>query len=163
MTAEEFNRVYRAHLADLTRFLARRLPSDSVEDIAADLFEIAWNKRTSITAGGELPWLYKTARYLIANHRRKQSGRIAILERLAEPVAAPSAESVAIADISMAAAWNALSPREQEVLALWAFEGLDSPEIAKSLGQSANAINIRLSRAKKNLLEGFEKTSSPTT
>ncbi|MEL0291892.1 MAG: sigma-70 family RNA polymerase sigma factor, partial [Aquiluna sp.] len=116
MTAEEFNRVYRAHLADLTRFLARRLPSDAVEDIAADLFEIAWNKRTSITAGDELPWLYKTARYLIANHRRKQTGRMAILERLAEPVAAPSAEAVAIADISMAAAWNALSPREQEVL-----------------------------------------------
>ena len=163
MTAEEFNRVYRAHLADLTRFLARRLPSDAVEDLAADLFEIAWNKRGSITAGEELPWLYKTARYLIANHRRKQSGRLAILERVAEPVAAPSAEAVALADISMAAAWNALSPKEQEVLALWAFEGLEPDDIAKALGQSANAVNIRLSRAKKNLLQGYEKTSSPTT
>ena len=163
MTAEEFNRVYRAHLTDLTRFLARRLPGDAVEDIAADLFEIAWNKRSSITAGEELPWLYKTARYLIANHRRKQSGRLAIFQRLAEPVAAPSAEAVAIADITLAEAWNALSPKEQEVLALWAFEGLEPDNIAKALGQSANAVNIRLSRAKKNLLQGFEKTSSSTT
>ena len=89
MTAEEFNRVYRAHLTELTRFLARRLPSDVVEDLAGDLFEIAWKKRTSITSGEELPWLYKTARYLIANYRRKQSGRIAILERFFEPVVAP--------------------------------------------------------------------------
>lgn len=163
MTAEEFNRVYRAHLTDLTRFLARRLPGDAVEDIAADLFEIAWNKRSSITAGEELPWLYKTARYLVANHRRKQSGRLAIFQRLAEPVAAPSAEAVAIADITMAEAWSALSPKEQEVLALWAFEGLEPDNIAKALGQSANAVNVRLSRAKKNLLQGFEKTSSPTT
>ena len=163
MTAEEFNRVYRAHLTDLTRFLARRLPSEAVEDLAADLFEIAWNKRRSITTGEELPWLYKTARYLIANFRRKHSGRQAILERLTEPVAAPSAEAVAIADISMAAAWDALAAKEQEVLALWAFEGLEPPEIAKALGQSPNAVNIRLSRAKKNLLAGFEKTDPQIT
>lgn len=163
MTAEEFNRVYRAHLPEITRFLARRLPSESVEDIAGDLFEIAWNKRSSIRAGEELQWLYKTARYLIANYRRKQSGRLAIFERLREPVAAPSAESVAIADLAMADAWQKLPEKEREALALWAIEGLEPRDIAKVLGQSENAINIRLSRAKKNLLMAFEKTGEETT
>jgi len=163
MTAEEFNRVYRAHLPEITRFLARRLPSESVEDIAGDLFEIAWNKRSSIRAGEELQWLYKTARYLIANDRRKQSGRLAIFERLREPVAAPSAESVAIADLAMADAWQKLPEKEREALALWAIEGLEPRDIAKVLGQSENAINIRLSRAKKNLLMAFEKTGEETT
>ena len=163
MTAEEFNRVYRAHLPEITRFLSRRLPSESVEDIAGDLFEIAWNKRSSIRAGEELQWLYKTARYLIANDRRKQSGRLAIFERLREPVAAPSAESVAIADLAMADAWQKLPEKEREALALWAIEGLEPRDIAKVLGQSENAINIRLSRAKKNLLMAFEKTGEETT
>jgi RNA polymerase sigma-70 factor (ECF subfamily) len=163
MTAEEFNRVYRAHLTELTRFLARRLPSEAVEDIAGDLFEIAWNKRSSIRAGEELPWLYKTARYLIANHRRKQSGRLAIIERLREPVAAPSAEAVALADLAMADAWQALVEKEREALALWALEGLEPSQIAFVLGQSENAVNVRLSRAKKNLLVAFEKTGEETT
>jgi RNA polymerase sigma-70 factor (ECF subfamily) len=163
MTAEEFNRVYRAHLTELTRFLARRLPSEAVEDIAGDLFEIAWNKRSSIRAGEELPWLYKTARYLIANHRRKQSGRLAIIDRLREPVAAPSAESVALADLAMADAWQALPEKEREALALWALEGLEPSQIAFVLGQSENAVNVRLSRAKKNLLVAFEKTGEETT
>jgi RNA polymerase sigma factor (sigma-70 family) len=163
MTAEEFNRVYRAHLTELTRFLARRLPSEAVEDIAGDLFEIAWSKRSSIRAGEELPWLYKTARYLIANHRRKQSGRLAIIERLREPVAAPSAEAVALADLAMADAWHALPEKDREALALWALEGLEPSQIALVLGQSENAVNIRLSRAKKNLLVAFEKPGEETT
>ena len=163
MTAEEFNRVYRAHLTELTRFLARRLPSEAVEDIAGDLFEIAWNKRSSIRAGEELPWLYKTARYLIANHRRKQSGRLAIIDRLREPVAAPSAEAVALADLAMADAWQSLPEKEREALALWALEGLEPSQIAFVLGQSENAVNVRLSRAKKNLLVAFEKTGEETT
>jgi RNA polymerase sigma-70 factor (ECF subfamily) len=163
MTAEEFNRVYRAHLTELTRFLARRLPSEAVEDIAGDLFEIAWSKRSSIRAGEELPWLYKTARYLIANHRRKQSGRLAIIERLREPVAAPSAEAVALADLAMADAWHALPEKDREALALWALEGLEPSQIALVLGQSENAVNVRLSRAKKNLLVAFEKPGEETT
>lgn len=163
MTAEEFNRVYRAHLTEITRFLARRLPSESVEDVASDLFEIAWNKRAVIRQGEELPWLYKTARYLIANFRRKQAGRSTILERFREPVAAPSAESIAIADLTMAAAWDALPAREREVLSLWAFEGLEPSEIALAVGQTENAVNVRLSRAKKSLLTGFEKNEEQTT
>lgn len=163
MTAEEFNRVYRAHLTELTRFLARRLPSEVVEDIASDLFEIAWKKRSSITGGEELPWLYKTARYLIANYRRKQSGRIAILERFLEPVVAPSAESIALAELAMAGAWRSLGDREQEVLALWAIEGLEPNQIALVLSLSENAVNIRLSRAKKNLLDAFEKNGKEVT
>lgn len=163
MTAEEFNRVYRAHLTEITRFLARRLPGEIVEDIAGDLFEIAWNKRSSIRSGEELSWLYKTARYLIANYRRKQSGRLAIIDRLREPVAAPSAESVALADLAMADAWKMLPEKERETLSLWAIEGLEPGNIAKVLGQSENAVNIRLSRAKKNLLAAYEKNGEETT
>ena len=92
MTSEEFGALFRAHISEISRFLARRLPADQVDDLASDLFEIAWNKRSSIPQGLELPWLYKTARYLIANHRRKEAGRIAILATLSEPVGAPSAE-----------------------------------------------------------------------
>lgn len=151
MSPEEFNTVFRALLPDVSRFLARRVPVADVEDLAADLFELAWSKRSQIESGLELAWLYKSARYLIANHYRKQSGRTRIFASLQEPVAAPSAESIAIADIELSEAWSLLANKDQEVLALWSFEGLEVPQIAKVLEISDNAANIRLSRARSSL------------
>ena len=163
MTAEEFGALFRAHIAEISRFLARRLPADQVEDIASDLFEIAWSKRASIPKDFELPWLYKTARYLISNHRRKESGRVSILASLAEPVAAPSAEAVALADLELSQAWRKLPAKEQEVLAMWSFDGLEPEQIARALAISTNAVNVRLSRAKKNLLQELEKSNESAT
>ena len=163
MTAEEFGALFRAHIVEISRFLARRVPESQAEDIASDLFEIAWTKRNSIPPGLELPWLYKTARYLISNHRRKESGRAAIFATLSEPVAAPSAESLALADLELSQAWSKLNEKEREALALWALDGLEPREIAVALGLSVNAVNIRLSRAKKNLLAELENSETPTT
>lgn len=151
MTPEQFNSVYRAQLTEITRFLARRVHDSDVEDLAADLFAIAWDKRSSIPEGLELPWLYKTARYLIANHRRKATNRSRILSLLTPPEAAPSAESVAIADLGLGAAWEKLTGPERELISLWSFEGLDAKEIATVLEISPNASAIRLSRAKEKL------------
>jgi RNA polymerase sigma-70 factor (ECF subfamily) len=161
MTPEQFNTIYRSQLGEISRFLARRVAPHEVEDLAADLFEIAWSKRASIPEGLELPWLYKTARYLIANHRRKAQNRSRIFNMLAAPEAAPSAESIALADMGLGSAWEKLSVGDQELMALWALEGLDAKEIAVVMEISANASAIRLSRAKeklKNLLaeENFE-------
>ena len=152
MSPEEFNAVFRALLPEVSKFLARRVDREDVEDLAADLFELAWSKRNQIESGFELPWLYKSARYLIANHHRKQSGRTRILASLAEPVSAPSAESIALADLELSDAWKRLSPKEQELLALWAFENLGVREISKVLSITENASNIRLTRAKQKLI-----------
>lgn len=151
MSPEDFNAIFRALLPEVSKFLTRRVNRDDVEDLAADLFELAWSKRNQIERGFELPWLYKSARYLIANHQRKQSGRTRILANLAEPVSAPSAESLALADIELSDAWGQLSSREQELLSLWAFENLTAKDIAVVLSISENASNIRLTRAKQKL------------
>lgn len=164
MSPEEFNAIFRALMPEVSRFLSRRVAQAEVEDLAADLFELAWSKRSQIKPGLELPWLYKSARYLISNHHRKQSGRTKILAMLQEPVAAPSAELIALADLELAEAWKQLSLKDREILGLWSFEGLDAPEIAKVLEISANAANIRLSRAKTALREKLaEKNSSLDT
>ena len=162
MSPEEFSNLFRAQLPEISRFLSRRLPEADVEDLAADLFELAWSKRSEIPSGLELPWLYKSARYLIANHLRKAANRSRILGLLSEPIAAPSAEAIAIEDLSLRTAWGQLAPSEQELLSLWAFEGLGHKEIAVALSISENAAAIRLTRAKKHLqeiLQESEKTN----
>jgi RNA polymerase sigma-70 factor (ECF subfamily) len=117
---------------------------------------VAWSKKTQIPEGFELPWLYKTARYLVSNFHRKQSGRNNVLARLTEPVAAPSAESLALADIELSDAFAGLNSVEREIISLWALEGLSNAEIAKVIEVSENAAAIKLTRAKqklKNLLK----------
>jgi len=156
MSPEEFNRVFRAQLPMISAYLARRVPFSEVEDLASDLFEVAWSKKDKIPEGFELPWLYKTARYIVSNFHRKQSGRTSILARLAEPVAAPSAESIALADIELSDALAGLSAPDREIISLWALEGLTNVEIAKAIEVSENAAAIKLTRAKqklKNLLK----------
>ena len=66
---------------------------------------------------------------------------------------APSADDIVIADQSLASAWKHLRARDREVLALAVFEDLPVSSIASSLGVSANAVSIRLHRAKKVLAD----------
>ncbi len=158
MDSGEFTSLYRNHLPEITRFIARRVEVNQVEDLAADLFEVAWRKRKEIPEGFELPWLYKTARYLISNLRRKTDGRAQAIFLLREPEAAPSAESIALADLVLAEAWRRLSAKEQEILALFAWEGLDTASIAKVLNISVNACNVRLSRARQSLSAALQES-----
>ena len=156
MTPEHFNTLFRAQLPEISRFLARRVDQSEVEDLAADLFAIAWTKRYSIPEGYELPWLYKTARYLISNHRKKASNRARLDGLLQRPESAPSAESIALADSALGSAWEKLGVFERELISLWAYEGLSNKEISIALEISENAAAIRLTRAKqklKNLLD----------
>jgi len=151
MTPEHFNTIFRAHMPDISRFLARLVEPADVEDLASDLFAIAWAKKGSIPQGFELPWLYKTARYLISNHRKKRNNRSRIELLMARPEAATSAESIALADSALATAWGKLQGLERELISLWAFEGFSNREIGIALEISENAAAIRLTRAKQKL------------
>lgn len=156
MTPEQFNSLFRSQLPEITRFIARRVSEAEVEDLASDLFEIAWQKREQIPLDFELPWLYRTARNLIANQRRKSANRSRIFAQLNPVEAAPSAESLALADLELAAAWQALKPADREILALWAFESFTTAQLAVALKISEGNAAVRLSRAKKQLAEKLQ-------
>ena len=64
---------------------------------------------------------------------------------------APSAEDIVLADRTLAEAWARLRPKDREVLALALLEDLPVGAIATALGVSANAVSIRLHRAKRAL------------
>jgi len=152
-STEPFEAVYTQHLGAVSRYLARRVARVDVDDLAADVFAIAWRKRGSVTAGEELPWLYRIASYQVANHRRRLAARASVLGLFSVPDSAPSAESLVTADAELARAWAAIAPRDREVLALVVLDDLAVADAAVALGISANAVSIRLHRAKKALAE----------
>ena len=145
----EFTAVYRQHLAAVSAYLARRVEREAVEDLAADVFAIAWRKRASVTAGEELPWLYRIASYQVANHRRRHTMRARALALFTAPDAAPAADTVFDGDPQLAQTWRMLTGSHREVLALVVLDGLAVAEAAVALGVTPNAASIRLHRAKK--------------
>jgi RNA polymerase sigma-70 factor (ECF subfamily) len=158
----EFEAVYRRHLPAISAYLARRVARDDVEDLAADVFAIAWRKRTSVAPGEELPWLYRIASYQVSNHRRRIAMRRTLLGVLATPDSAPAADALFDTDPELAAAWRTLSARHREVLALVVLEEVPVAEAAIALEVSANAVSVRLHRAKKALAEALEATRATT-
>lgn len=152
-TGEAFERVYTQYLPAVSGYLYRRVDRRFVEDLAADVFAVAWRRRESVAEGEELPWLYCIAANLVANHRRKQATGVALFVALSRPDSAPSAEDIAVADASLAEAWRALRAQDREILALALVEDLAVPDVAIALDISVNATSIRLHRAKKKLAE----------
>ena len=159
----QFERAYIQYLPAVSGYLVRRVPHQSVEDLAADVFAIAWRKRDSVAPGEELPWLYRIAANVVANHRRREASGSALLASLRPADPSPSAEDIVVADASLAAAWRRLRPAERELLALALVEELAPAELAVALGVSVNAATIRVHRAKKRLHELLERTAGPAT
>jgi RNA polymerase sigma-70 factor, ECF subfamily len=150
---DSFVAVYSQYLPAISAYLSRRVERDAVEDLAADVFALAWRKRDGVTAGEELPWLYRIAANLVANHRRKIAATESFVRSLRPADSAPAADDIVIADQSLAEAWKHVRARDREVLALAVFEDLPVSSIAASLGVSPNAVSIRLHRAKKVLAD----------
>ena len=158
-----FEDAYTEHLPAVSSYLSRRVERRYVEDLAADVFAVAWQKRETVKQGEELPWLYRIAANLVSNHRRKIASAASILHLLRTEDSAPSPEDMA--DSDLASAWGKLKPRDREVLALAVLEDLPIGTIALALGISANAVSIRLHRSKKTLatlLESERSEPDPT-
>jgi RNA polymerase sigma-70 factor, ECF subfamily len=151
MTPKEFSETYRQFLPQISKYLVRRVEESSVEDLASQIFEIAWRKRDQAPKGFELPWLYRIAGFTVANHRRKEAAQSNLLLALRPQDSAPSAEEIALSDLSLSQAWARLTPMDRQVIALSSFEGLDNQSAAKVLEISTNAFALRLSKAKAKL------------
>jgi RNA polymerase sigma-70 factor (ECF subfamily) len=150
-----FREVYREFLGPIRAYIARRVPFGDVEDLAADVFAVAWKKRASVTPGEELPWLYRIASYVVANYRRKERHRLDFLWLFHEPDTAPAADALIGSDPDLAAVWQTLTTNQREMLALVVVDGVPVQDAAVVFGISPNALSIRLHRAKKQLALGL--------
>ncbi|NDC49655.1 MAG: sigma-70 family RNA polymerase sigma factor [Micrococcales bacterium] len=151
MDRDQFVTLFRAHLQDVSKYLSRRVDRDQVEDLASEIFEIAWRKKADCPEGMELAWLYKIAGFVVSNHRRKAVNRIIHLPILDTDKSAPSAEDMALDGSGVATAFASLSGSDRQLLSLLVFEELSIKEISVVLGTSENTTSQRLKRARERL------------
>ena len=162
MDQVQFVATFRSHLQDISKYLTRRVEISQVEDLASEIFEIAWRKRESCPQGFELAWLYKIAGFVVSNHRRKLSRRAVMVPLLDHDRSAPSAEDVALDGSAVAQAFDELSAKDRQVLSLLVFEQLSIKERAVVLGTTENNTSQRLKRARERLAKNLKQQLSET-
>ena len=152
---DRFRCLYAEHFDAVLGFALRRTdrPEDAA-DVTADTFLVAWRRLPHVPGGSEArPWLYGVARRVLANQRRGDARRAALGDKLRVQLTRAVADLVDAVDdrTEVNAAMARLSGRDEEVLRLHLWEGLESREIAEVLGVPAAVVRPRLSRAKARL------------
>jgi RNA polymerase sigma-70 factor (ECF subfamily) len=155
-----FDGFFARHATSIHRYFVRRASSSDVEDLSAEVFATAWRRRDRIPEGFELPWLYKTASFVLANHRRKPTLTLIAdygngEEGVRTSRSVDPAELV-MADDEVRRAMSALSARDRTVLMLHAWEGLDGEGLAQALGLTRGGAAAALSRARARLRDAWD-------
>ena len=155
-----FDALFTEHRRAVLAYAARRTATlADAEDVASETFAIAWRKLAAIPGDeGTLPWLYAVARRVLANHHRGSGRRDRLVALLRQEPDVPT--PVRLGDDHDGPAFQALatlSVADQEVLRLVAWEELGNQQIATVLGISANAVAIRLHRARARFAEALAR------
>ena len=150
-----FDALFRAHATAVHRYLLRRAPQDA-DDLAAEVLTIAWRRRADVPEGAELPWLYRTAGFVLANYRRKKQPLT--LESLPEQGVDDDPADAVVTDELVREALAHLSPRDRRILLLHAWEGLGGEELAVVLGISRGGADAALSRARSRLAAAWARS-----
>jgi RNA polymerase sigma-70 factor (ECF subfamily) len=152
-SADRFERIYHDNREAVLAYALRRTTEGLAQDVAAETFLVAWRRIESVPAD-PLPWLLGVARRTIANQRRGAARAGALRDRLAAehvPPAGPSEDTLGVLE-----AYATLSPADQELLALVAWEGLRTGQAATVLGTTPLAARVRLHRAKRRLATALD-------
>jgi RNA polymerase sigma-70 factor (ECF subfamily) len=166
--AQRFDELYRNHYSAVYAFARRRMApvASEVEDVVANVFAVVWRRIEQVpVAPQDRLWIYGVARRCVQSAQRSQRRRARLQVRLSHeaqirdreisPGAEPSNEAVR-------AAIAGLRPRDREVLMLVMWEQLTHQQAAQVLGCSANAVAIRLHRARTRVRKQLDAPGEPT-
>src|SRR4051794_36859076 len=78
-----FEQLYQRYASALLSYTRRRTDQSTAEDVASEVFGIAWRRLDDVPKAAELPWLYSPARNVLANERRASNRRAELVEQVA--------------------------------------------------------------------------------
>lgn len=153
-----FAALYAAYRRDVIRYGLRRLADlDAAEELAQEVFVIAWRRREEVPERG-LPWLYGVARRVLANGRRAPRPDMTTLSERHAWVDGPDEHT---GTLDLLRALGTLTGMDREILLLIGWEQLSVAEAAVVLGCGQTAARVRLHRARKRLRAVLDDTTPP--
>ena len=156
-----FAEIFDRHYDSVHDYLARRLPADLAEEVAAEAFLIAFERRAGYRREfpSARPWLFGIATNLLGRHRRDERRRMVAYQRSAtRPADDSSDDAVARVDATrmrgaLARSLAELAPGDRDALLLQALADLTYPEIALALDVPVGTVKSRLHRVREQLAE----------
>lgn len=148
-----FEALYRSHYREVLHYASRRVSAAEADDVEAEVFTTAWRRRTEVADIGRA-WLLRTASNHILHVHRGTGRRARLQNRLANSADAEAGDGFGSddsTDPALAAAMRDLSPSDQELLRLVAWEQLTPAELAAVMGCSIPTVRVRLHRARRRL------------
>jgi RNA polymerase sigma factor (sigma-70 family) len=150
-----FELIFDRHFAAVHRYLHRRAGRDLADELAAETFALAFERRASCRASGSvLPWLYGIATNVLRRRRRAERRQLRAYARSGvdrssayEDEAAGRVDGSAL-DARLACALAAMRPRERDALLLYALADLSYEEIAFALDVPVGTVRTWLHRAR---------------
>lgn len=158
-----FALIFDRYFLTIHRYLARRVGPNLADDLAGDVFRVAFERCDSFDPRRESarPWLYGIATNLLHAERRSEERRLRALQRAAAcvPLGVDAFERAServdaearVANIG--AAVGQLTQGDRDALILFAVEGLTYPEVAAALTIPVGTVRSRISRARSRLRE----------
>jgi RNA polymerase sigma-70 factor (ECF subfamily) len=155
--------VYRSTFPDLVRYLYRKVwDADRARDLAQEAFARSLDRRPDDPRS----WVFTVAANLARDEarteiRRRRHLTLVKVEAETEPAPPDPLERVARGQEAARArvALSRLGERDREALLLWD-AGLSYREIADRTGLAVTAIGTTLARARKRLVEAYEKVEA---
>jgi RNA polymerase sigma-70 factor (ECF subfamily) len=161
----DLDQAYRAHAADVSRWIRQLARHDDVSDLLHEVFVVAQRRRAEFRGDASVrTWLYAIAVRVVAGFRRKQRlRRLFFLEptpadevtEVIDPTTPLSTISSKRATESVNRVLERLSERDRILIVSFELEGLSATEIQDILGLSANAVWVGLHRARKRFRKVF--------
>lgn len=150
-----FELIFDRHFGAVHKYLHRRAGRDLADELAAQTFALAFERRASCRANGSLlPWLYGIATNVLRRHWRAERRQLRAYGRTGvDRWAAYEDEAAARVDGSalraqLARALALMRPSERDALLLYALADLSYEEIAFALGVPVGTVRTWLHRAR---------------
>lgn len=159
---DAFAGIFDRHFGTIHRYLARRAGADAADDLASDVFTIAFGRRAGFDLECEqaLPWLYGIAGNLLHGNRRRLNRDVALLARHPRPDGPVPFEERVNTSLDAKRELRALERRlrrlpqaDLDTLLLHAWEDLSYAEIAEALQIPIGTVRSRLNRLRRKLRE----------
>jgi RNA polymerase sigma factor (sigma-70 family) len=169
---ECFAVIFDRYYIQIHGYAARRLGRSLADDVAAETFLIAFERRDRYDVSwlNARPWLYGITSNLISGHHRAEVRRYRALSRASADEAGDEyADQVAqrvdaqARRAPLVAALAAIAAGDRDVLLLVACAGLSPDEAGQALGIPAGTARSRLHRARKQIQAALGEATQPMT
>lgn len=161
-----FGSIFDRHFVAIHAYFARRVARTDADDLAGEVFRIAFEKRAGFDPGHGYvrPWLFGISHNVLSRHFRSSTRKDRAVTRLGREHnhndgGVEDRIDAAVNGAELHRLLEGLRPEEREALILFAVDQLSYDEIAAVMDTPIGTVRSRISRARATLRPGLDRTT----